>query len=273
MAVELLVLVDNGVSCDTLHKEHGLSVLLQRDGRRMVFDAGESGSVVRHNAAQLGEELAGVEGAIVSHGHCDHTGGLDTMVAERPGLNIYAHPGAFSRRWSDHAGSSMRDISCPHALAKLCDRGAVFHAIRGPEMLADWLVLSGPIGGQAPPGPFVIRKGEEIIVDSFEDELFCLIRGDGGWVVLTGCCHRGLANTLRAARFLAHDEPIRAIVGGLHLHQADETELTGVVGLLERYGSPTLYPCHCTGERAVEFLARRLGEKVRPVQAGCRFSV
>jgi len=271
MAVELLVLVDNHAGSEDLLAEHGLAVVLSAGGRQILFDASASGQTVCHNAERLGVDLGAIDAAIISHGHYDHTGGLDAVVARRPGLPIYAHPGAFSRRWSGHSGQPMRDISCPHTVEKLCDRGAVFHAVRAPEMLAEWLVLSGPVGGPPPPRqPFVVRKADEIVVDAFEDELFCLLRGESGWVVLTGCCHRGLANTLRAARFLAHDEPIAAVIGGLHLGDAADAELEQVVGLLDRYGRPTVYTCHCTGERAAAFLAERLGEKVQPVQAGWR---
>lgn len=120
---------------------------------------------------------------------------------------------------------------------------------------------------------FVVRKGDQMVLDAFEDEIFCLVRGDRGWVVISGCCHRGVRNMLRAAKFLAHDEPIAAIVGGLHLGNADASQLQDVCELLESYGSPELYPCHCTGKDAVQFLQARFGEKVNPVAAGSRITI
>ncbi len=274
MSAELLVLVDNSVSTDALRSEHGLSILIEAEGKLVLFDAGATAETLLHNARRLGVQLEGVEAAVLSHGHLDHTGGLAAVAAGRKGLHIYAHPGAFDRRWSSQQGKPLREISCPHSLKKLREAGAVFHAVDGPEMLTNWLVLSGPIGGaEVGEESFVVRKEDELIVDSFADELFCLIRGDGGWAVLTGCCHRGLKNTLRAAKFLAHDEPITAVVGGLHLRDADEAGLRAAGNLLERYGLPKLYTCHCTGESAAEYFRQRFGQKLYPVTAGSRIAL
>ena len=181
MSAELLVLVDNVASCDGLCGEHGLSILIQGEGRQMLFDTGPRGETLQHNSDRLGVALTDIEAVILSHGHCDHTGGLGLLAAGRPKLIVYAHPGAFSRRWAERRGRPMKDVSCPHAIGRLVEAGAVFQAVRAPEMLTDWLVLSGPVGGPNAGGEsFVIRKADDLVVDSFEDELFCLIRGDRG---------------------------------------------------------------------------------------------
>lgn len=122
---------------------------------------------------------------------------------------------------------------------------------------------------------FVVRRRDEIVSDAFPDEMFLLLKvtRDGspaGWAVLTGCCHRGVANTLRTARFLAHDEPIRAVVGGLHLRQADRPELEAAADVLRGVGSPDLYLGHCTGQRATEFLTAAFPDRVHPLRTGTR---
>ena len=271
MKVELLILVDNSSTSDELRCEHGLSILMASADKRVLLDAGPCAQTLLHNAESLGVQLRELSAAIVSHGHMDHTGGLEAVATEQPGLDIYAHPGAFSRRWAVKPGQPLREISCPHSLRKLSEIGAVFHPVHAPEMLADWLVLSGPIGGPMnEPEAFVVRKDSEMVADRFEDELFCLIRSDRGWLVVTGCCHRGLKNTLRAAKFLAHDEPIAAVVGGLHLGSATDDELQAAIEVLESYGSPELYICHCTGKDATKQLRERFGEKVHAIAAGSR---
>jgi 7,8-dihydropterin-6-yl-methyl-4-(beta-D-ribofuranosyl)aminobenzene 5'-phosphate synthase len=132
-------------------------------------------------------------------------------------------------------------------------------------------MLSGPV-----PGPkhgrevFVVEQGDDAVVDGFEDETLCLLRVEDGWAVLSGCCHRGLPNTLTAAEGLADGEPVVAVFGGLHLRNAGKDELRGAVERLKAAGSPAIYPCHCTGDEATKLLAKRLPGRVTPVAAGRR---
>ena len=239
MGVELLILVDDSADDESLRAEHGLAVLVSGLGAMYLFDAGATGDVLMDNCRWLGVDLSAVDGVVVSHGHYDHTGGLAEVVRAREQTPLYAHPRAFSRRWADKPGRPLKDVSCPFTLEALCEQGAVLHAVRAPEMLEDWALASGPIGGTMPEGEcFVIRKDSDIVRDTFEDEICLLLRGTDGWVVLTGCCHRGLQNTLRATRFLTHEEPVCAVVGGLHLRNASEQQLEEVAKLLEDHGSP-----------------------------------
>jgi len=271
MSVEILILVDNAAGDETLQAEHGLSMLISGPGQRVLFDAAATAETLLANARALGAELGGLDAAIISHGHQDHTGGLVAVVEQQPGLDIYVHSAAFNRRWSDHPGRPLRDVSCPHSIERLYQAGAAVHSVTHPERLADWLVVSGPIGGPKHGRDiFVVRKAGEMVVDGFEDEMFLLARGQHGWVVVTGCCHRGLKNTLRTARFLARAEPLVALVGGLHLSHANPTELAEVVELLGEYGVVDVYPCHCTGARAMEFLHDSLPGHVHPLAAGSR---
>lgn len=273
MSFELLVIVDNSSSSDSLIREHGLAILIQAGDQRVLFDTGSSADVLCHNAKSLNVDLSALTAVVLSHGHYDHTGGLGAVVSARPGVDIYANPQAFTRRWRDRPGESLKDISCPHSLDRLCEGGAVFHAVNAPEVVADWLVLSGPIGGpHASRQAFVARKGDELVVDTFEDELFGLLKGSGGWVVLTGCCHRGLRNTLRAAKFMAHGERIAAVVGGLHLVEADDADLDETTQLLRAFDEPDLYVCHCTGEQATQKLSQRLGPKLHAIGAGAHLT-
>ncbi len=269
MTVELTVLVDNQAGREDLRTEHGLSILITGPGRKLLLDTGQEPETLMHNARVLSADLASTAAVVISHGHYDHTGGLARVLSLRDRLDLYAHPGAFLRRWVQRPGVPLKDISCPHSLEKLCQAGAVFHAIGAPERIEPWLVLTGPIGGpKFGQEQFVIRKNDQIVPDWFEDELAVLLRGRRGWVVVTGCCHRGLHNTLKTARFVVHGEPIVAVVGGLHLRSCDNDALRAVVSMLGQFGNPGLYPCHCTGQQTMEFLSRKLGDQFHPIQAG-----
>ena len=131
MSVELLILVDNSVANDTLRAEHGLSMLVSGRGRRVLFDAAASAEALLANADALGVDLSSLDAAVISHGHYDHTGGLEAVVRSRPGLDLYAHPRAFDSRWVDRPGKPLRDIACPHPIERLSQAGAVFRPVTG----------------------------------------------------------------------------------------------------------------------------------------------
>lgn len=262
-------MVDNSADDESLRAEHGLAVLVSGLGAMYLFDTGATSDVLMDNCHWLGVDLSAVDGVAISHGHYDHTGGLGEVVRMRGQTPLYAHPRAFRRRWSDSPGKPLKDVSCPFALEELCGDGAVLHAVRAPELVEEWALLTGPIGGAMPPGEsFVVRQDDEIVPDTFEDELCLLLRGTQGWVVLTGCCHRGLENTLRTARFLTHGEPLQAVVGGLHLRSATDEQLNHIADVLDKHGQPELHCGHCTGRRATEFLGQRFPGKVHPIGAG-----
>ena len=274
MSVELTILLD-GPSDPSAPADEGLSILVRGPGRTMLFDCGASAEALASSAEKFGPGASGLDGVILSHGHCDHTGGLAALASSLPqGTEVFVHAGAFSRRWADEPGSSLKELSCPHTAARLAGAGFRLHWVREPERIADWLILSGPIGGSlADEKSYVVRKGEELVVDNFEDEIFVLLRGQGGWVVLTGCCHRGLRNTLRCARFLAHEEPLLAIVGGLHLEDASQDRLDDAIEMFRQAPGMRIYPCHCTGQDVTEYLRAHLPEQVHPVGAGSKITL
>ena len=99
-----------------------------------------------------------------------------------------------------------------------------------------------------------------------------MLRGAAGWAVLTGCCHRGLANTLNTARDLARGEPIAAVLGGFHLGPAGPGELAAAAEAIRQANPSAIYPCHCTGKSGREYLARQFPDKVRQIHGGTRLT-
>jgi 7,8-dihydropterin-6-yl-methyl-4-(beta-D-ribofuranosyl)aminobenzene 5'-phosphate synthase len=267
MDITLTVLVDNQAD-PPLKAQHGLALHVQTRGGSYLFDTGADADVLTENACQLGIDLARVQAVILSHGHYDHTGGLTAIIEATGGCAVYAHPGVFRARWSAKPGRPLRRISCPHTRQTLRSRGAAFHDVTAPVKIDEQILLSGPAGGGATSDTYLIRRGEDIVPDPFEDELVALLRTAGGWTVLTGCCHRGLSRTLSRAQLLARGLAIEAVVGGLHLSSASEDTVQRSADALRSFGPPALYPCHCTGAEATEALLARLGDHVHPLKTG-----
>ncbi len=269
--VVLTILVDNHTSDGRLQAEHGLSIHLAGRGRTILFDAGQSEQALQANAKALGISLEDVQAVVLSHGHYDHAGGLPAVLRASRTPAVYAHPQAFAPRWSQKPGLPLKEVSNPHKRQKLQAYGAAIRPVQSPEPLEDWLVLSGPIGGNSwGVEQFVVRREDELVPDDFEDELCLLVQGQHGWGVVTGCCHRGLANTLRTARFVIRRAPIVAVIGGLHLRRVPHEDLDEVLTVLAGFGQPALYPCHCTGDAAIRYLETRYAGEVHAVSAGSR---
>ena len=274
LQMEMVILVENTAARKGLLAEHGLSVHLRGGGREFLFDTSASPQALSANASALGIDLAAVEAVIISHGHLDHTGGLPAVLSARPGLAVYAHPMAFARRWAAPPGKPRREIGWQTTPADLARQGGRFVPVEAPCRLGDELLIAGPIPGPQPAlDHFLVQDGQQVVTDTFRDELFLMIRGRAGWTVLTGCCHRGLPNTLRLARELIGDDPINMVLGGFHLGQAGPEELAEAAAALAEANPNVVYACHCTGRTGREYLAGQLPGRVLSLGGGVRFEL
>jgi len=114
----------------------------------------------------------------------------------------------------------------------------------------------------------LVRGDGGFVHDPYRDDLSLVLETDAGLVVVCGCCHAGLLNTLTHVRRKFGGEII-AVIGGTHLLDTDEAGLAHIVAVLrETYNSPRLYLNHCTGDKAIEILQRAFGERVAPCPAG-----
>ena len=274
MGIELTIVVENTAKDEVLVAEHGLAVHIAAGGRSFLFDTSATPEALATNAKALSIDLSAVEGVAISHGHLDHTGGMPALLAARPQLKVYAHPDVFIERYSHWPNQPRQQIGWQFSPVALCGKGAVFCPVRAAQELTDGVVLSGPIAGPQPAiDRFLVQGPDGLVGDEFVDESALMLRGSRGWSVLTGCCHRGLANTLRTARDLAGGEPIYAVLGGFHLGPAGEAELAAAADAIREVGPTVIYPCHCTGKPGCEYLAREFPGAVEQIHGGTRLSL
>jgi 7,8-dihydropterin-6-yl-methyl-4-(beta-D-ribofuranosyl)aminobenzene 5'-phosphate synthase len=269
--MKIITLVEDRSLVPDLPAEHGLSLLLEREGESWLFDTGASGIVV-DNARRLGADLAKVRGVILSHGHYDHTGGLPAVLAAAGPKTVYAHPDIFRGRFNLKKAGRSRRIGIPRAQTALERKGADFSLGREIRKIAPGVYLSGEIPlapGSLPSEPFLaIRRKLKLHPDLFVDEQFLLVDTSDGLVMLNGCCHSGLINSLRHVRSIRPEANIRAVIGGFHLRSTPFSELERIVNFLEEYRPEMVAAGHCTGAPAEKLLAARFGPRFQSLRTG-----
>jgi 7,8-dihydropterin-6-yl-methyl-4-(beta-D-ribofuranosyl)aminobenzene 5'-phosphate synthase len=268
---KVICVVDNTVQRSSrLWGEHGVAFWIETDHGCALFDTGQSGAVLSHNLKVLGLRPQDLNALALSHAHHDHTGGVRMVLSYHHGLPVYANPDLLRSRYSLHA-AEYQSIGLPissEALVKQTD----LRLSDSPSELLPGLWTTGKIGERLEPegrspNHFIHTDGEWR-PDPYDDDMSLVIDIQDGLVIICGCCHAGLLNTLAHVRRKSQ-RPIFAILGGTHLATADETNLEHIANVLrEQYGAPYFYPNHCTGELAYVAMVNAFGNRVKPCPAG-----
>jgi 7,8-dihydropterin-6-yl-methyl-4-(beta-D-ribofuranosyl)aminobenzene 5'-phosphate synthase len=269
-------LVDNMAQRGSaLWAEHGLSISIDSPKGKILFDTGQSGEVLVHNAAQLEIPLESFDALAISHAHYDHTGGLEHFLTlSKPGIPLYAHPGLLQERFSIK-NCQPRSIGLRLSPIELSHK-ADLRLSKEPREILPGLWTSGQISlrddleGRS--SHHYIHENGQWLPDPYWDDLALVLEVRDGLVVICGCCHAGLLNTL--AHIRRHfSGNIQAIIGGLHLLNADAKNLQHTISKLEEMFTgriPQIYPNHCSGERAFFALQKTFKDSVQPCPTGTR---
>lgn len=264
------ILVDNQAE-EGLVAEHGFALWIECDGRKILFDTGQSGALTT-NARLLGIDLGTTDVLVLSHGHYDHAGCVAPVLRRAHGIHVYCHAGAVQPRYALRGGQA-RSIHMPRASMAALDMlpESRMHRVRGPVGLFSSMGITGTIARDTDfedaGGPFYLDPDGRR-PDPVEDDMALWIRTDEGIVLCVGCAHAGLVNTLNHVQRTSNDSRIRAIIGGFHLVNASPQRLDRTVAALHSLNPDMIVPCHCTGEAAFTFLREALGDSVREGGAG-----
>lgn len=270
----MTVLVENSVHGRDLQAEHGLAFHVRTDHGQLLFDTGQTDLLLR-NAAVLGLQLDALQAIALSHGHYDHTGGLDAVRQVARQARVFLHPDGVIVKFSGQRDGSARPVGMA---------GETARQLQQPNQPVSWTrqpteVLDGVfVTGEIPRRTAFEDTGGRFFLDEactrpdllLDDQAMFFDTADGV-VVLLGCAHAGVINTLRWIRDLTAGRPIHAVLGGFHLLAASEDRLGQTLTSLEELGVKVIGAAHCTGQTATARLWTTFPNRCCTCAVGSRF--
>lgn len=258
MNYKITTLVENCVYGRKLQAEHGLSLYIETAEHKLLFDTGASDLFIR-NARLLHIDLREVDYLILSHGHSDHTGGLRHFLELNTIATVVCKRSIFSPKFKDD-----RENGIKHTETFDLSR---FRFIDQRTELLPGVVLFSSIKIEDKEDThferFFVRQDDgNKIPDTFEDELAVALVGDESFSVLSACSHRGITNILRTIRNAFPGLPCELLLGGFHIHNAEEQKYHVISDYLRRYMPRQIGVCHCTGVDKYAFFCKDFGDRV-----------
>jgi 7,8-dihydropterin-6-yl-methyl-4-(beta-D-ribofuranosyl)aminobenzene 5'-phosphate synthase len=277
MPIQITTLSENTAARLSLLAEWGLSILIEADGYQILLDTGQSFSAV-YNAITLGIDLSRIDKIVFSHGHLDHTGGLlHILKMVRGKVEIVAHPDIWGLKYVGRPDRTMEYIGVPFPKESAETLGASFNLTREPVWISENIVTSGEIPMiteyEKIDSMLYVKEKGELKPDPLWDDQALFIKSEKGLIIILGCVHRGIINTIKYAQKLTGMEQIYAVIGGTHLVSASPQRVDLTIAELLSFGIQRLGVSHCTGLPVATMLARTFGKAFFFNNAGTRIDV
>ncbi len=249
--VKITVLVDNCVFMPDLKAEHGLSFVIEKDGKKILFDCGQS-DLLMENAKILRMGLCDVDAIVLSHGHFDHTGGLfELLKVVHKNIKIYAHPSIFEKKYKIDEEGRKSYIGIPYKKEIYEECGADFILSSESQKIEEGIFTTGQIPRltdfEFVEDYFFKKENDVYVNDMILDDNSLIIDDPDGLIVITGCAHSGIVNILEKACTLMGKKKISLFMGGMHMQHKDQSMKKKSVQSIKRFDIAQIVTAHCSG--------------------------
>jgi 7,8-dihydropterin-6-yl-methyl-4-(beta-D-ribofuranosyl)aminobenzene 5'-phosphate synthase len=236
---------------------------------RVLFDTGQNGDTLMNNAAMADIDLHGLDAILLSHGHYDHTGVLMSALMINKDIQIIVHPSAFQEKYS-RTKEGLRSIGIPFTMDNIKQHCRIIDGT-SPVSLGG-MTTTGAIKRltlfEEPQQDLLYKWRGAIYTDPLNDDQSLVINADGRLILLCGCCHAGIVNTVEQVR-RQHGKYPELVAGGLHLARASPEQIALTAAKLGETGIKQVIAGHCSGDHIAEEFSSR-GIMVTSLHAGMR---
>ncbi|MFH0729717.1 MAG: MBL fold metallo-hydrolase [Pseudomonadota bacterium] len=274
MKTVITILAENYVGKSGLIGEHGFSALIESSKRRYLFDTGP-GRSLPHNVEKLGIHLKNTDKIILSHGHYDHTGGVKWAIAQTGPIQVVANSQLFMPHMAmnpETPSKPPRHVGCPFTQRELEEDGAEFLFQNHTAKIGDgvWFITHYPRPVETVPNDprLVLVEDNQIIPDDLPDDSCLLIEDDPAPILVLGCTHSGIINTLLHLRNSMGISKLKAVIGGTHLMVSDDAAVRRTIDIFEAFSVGLIGTSHCTGFKASVLMATHFKERFVLASAG-----
>ncbi len=280
MKVRVTILCENSASPPLpVLGEHGFAAFIETGHGNYLFDTGQ-GLSLSHNAKYLKKDLSTINSVFLSHGHYDHTGGLTHVVKVKGRVQVFAHPDIFAKKYAavkTNGQENKKYVGMQCERGELERLGAEFTLDTAGREVAKDIYLTGEVPRltdyEKGDARLLVEKEGAIFSDPLLDDQSLVIKTDQGLLIVLGCAHAGLINTVRLISGHFTHERIHTIVGGTHLGFLTDDQLDKTIADLKHCDFQQLGASHCTGPKAAARLLQEFGDRFFFANAGTSLEV
>jgi len=259
--------------------EHGFAVYIETESGEYLFDTG-SGIGILYNADIFKKDLKKVKKIMLSHGHYDHTGGLVQVLSRTGEKEIYCHPDVFDEKYAvskERFKQDVRFIGIPQRQIFLESKGALFKFSKVFQEIDKGMFLTGEIERindfETGDARLSLKVGNDFIKDPLWDDQALVFSTKKGVVVLLGCAHAGIINTLHFVSKKLDVDRFYAVIGGTHLGLVGENQFIKSIEAIKDFKIEKIGFSHCTGIEASFILKKEFGGNSFYASVGTVFEI